>query len=142
MRRPLPPGRERVKVLLLVRLISEVLEIVVCSLVGEKEEQAQEFAVDAARGRHACRQESHQSVLSIGVATITNLVGSGALEDLIRVVGVAQLAMVYPPIAPSAKEIVAQGDVHQQIRLPHAHVEDFEIRAAVALVSTILRGVK
>jgi hypothetical protein len=41
--------------LLLVRLISEGLEIVVGSLVGEEEEQAQEFAVDAARGRHACR---------------------------------------------------------------------------------------
>jgi hypothetical protein len=34
-------------------------------------------------------QESHLSVLSMGVATITNFVGSGALEDLIWVVGVA-----------------------------------------------------
>ena len=33
--------------------------------------------------------------------------------------------------------------VHQQILLlSHAHVEDFEIRAAVALVSTILRLVE
>ena len=66
--------------LLLVQLISEGLEIVVGSLVGEEEEQAQEFAVDAARGRHACWQESHLLVLSIGVAVITDLDGSGALE--------------------------------------------------------------
>ena len=38
--------------LLLVRLISEGLEIVVGSLVDEEEEQAQEFAVDA--GRFTC----------------------------------------------------------------------------------------
>ena len=42
-----------------VRLISKGLETVVGLLVGEEEEQAQEFAMDAARGRHACRQESH-----------------------------------------------------------------------------------
>ena len=39
--------------LLHVRLISEGLEIVVSSRVGEEEEQAQELAVDAVRGRHA-----------------------------------------------------------------------------------------
>ena len=39
--------------------------------------------------------ESHLSVLSIGVAIIKNLEGSGALEDLIRVVWVAELAI--PP---------------------------------------------
>ena len=32
--------------------------------------------------------------------------GSGALEDLIRVVGVAELAVVHPPIATGADEIV------------------------------------
>ena len=74
--------------LLLVRLISEGLEIVVGSLVGEEEEQAQEFAVDAARVRQACRLESHLAGLSIRMAIITNLGGSGALEELIRVVEV------------------------------------------------------
>jgi hypothetical protein len=34
-------------------------------------------------------QESYLSVASKGVAVNTNLVGSGALEDLIRSVGVA-----------------------------------------------------
>jgi hypothetical protein len=48
--------------------------------------------------------------LSIGVEIITNLGGSGVLEDLIRVVGVAQLAMVYPPITPGANEVVTQSD--------------------------------
>jgi hypothetical protein len=39
-----------------------------------------------------------------------------------------------PPISTSADEIVAQGDVHQQIRLlRHADVEDFEICASIAL---------
>ena len=42
-----------VKTELLVRLISEGLEIVVGSRIGEEEEQAQELAVDAVRGRHA-----------------------------------------------------------------------------------------
>ncbi len=45
--------------LLLVLLISEGLEMVVGLLVGEEEEQVQEFSVDAVPGRHACRQESH-----------------------------------------------------------------------------------
>jgi predicted flavoprotein YhiN len=76
--------------LLFVRMISEGLEIVVGSRVGEEEEQAQEFAVDA-----TCMPiRMPMSVLSIGVAIITNLGGSGALEELIRVFGVAQLAMV------------------------------------------------
>jgi hypothetical protein len=44
---------------LLVLLISEGLEMVVGLLVGEEEEQVQEFSVDAVPGRHACRQESH-----------------------------------------------------------------------------------
>jgi hypothetical protein len=50
-----------------------------------------------------------------------------------RVVGVAELAVVDSPILTSDDEIVAQGDVHQQIRrLRHADVENFEIRALVA----------
>ena len=55
------------------------------------------------------------------------------LEDLVRVVGVAELALSLP-ISTSANEIMTQGDVYQQIGLPrHADVADFEIGAAVAL---------
>jgi hypothetical protein len=50
-RRLQPPAQDEdaapVTQLLLVRLISEGLDIVVGSLVGEEEVQAQEFAVDA-----------------------------------------------------------------------------------------------
>jgi hypothetical protein len=42
----------------------EGLEIVVCLLVGEEEEQAQEFAVDTVG--HACRQKRNLSVAAIG----------------------------------------------------------------------------
>ena len=68
------------------------------------------------------------------VAIITDLVGeSGALEDVVRVVGVADLAFSLP-IVTCTFEIVANGDVYQQIGLPrHADVADFEIGAAVAL---------
>jgi hypothetical protein len=49
------------------------------------------------------------------------------------VVGVAELALILPYLT-SADEIVAQGDVHQQIGLlRHADVADFEIGGAVAL---------
>jgi hypothetical protein len=65
-----------------------------CLFVGEEEDQAQELAVDAARGRHARRQESHVPVAAICVTIVAHLVGSGALEDAIRVVaGVAELAL-------------------------------------------------
>ena len=58
---------------------------------------------------------------------------SGALEDVIRVVGDAELALSLPNVT-GADEIVAHGDVHQQIGLlRHADVADFEIGAAVAL---------
>ena len=58
---------------------------------------------------------------------------SGALEDVVRVVGVAELALSLP-IVTCAFEIVAQGDVHQHIGLlRHPDVADFEIGAAVAL---------
>jgi hypothetical protein len=101
--------------------------------VGEEEDQAQELAVDAARGRHARRQESHVSVVAICVTTVADLVGSGVLEEVIRVVGVAELALMLPYLT-SADEIVAKGDGHQQIGLlRHADVSDFEIGAAVAL---------
>jgi hypothetical protein len=61
------------------------------------------------------------------------LSASGALEDVVRVVGVAELALSLP-ISTSANEIKTQGDVYQQLGLPrHADVADFEIGAAVAL---------
>ena len=110
-----------------------VLKIVFCLFVGYEENQAQGLAVDASRGRHARRQKSHMPVAVICVAIIADLVGSGALEDVARVVGVAELALMLPYLT-SADEIVAQVDVHQQIDLlRHADFADFEIGAAVAL---------
>ena len=61
-----------------------------------EEDQAQELAVDAARGRHERRQESHVPVAAICVTIIADLVGRGALEDVVRVVGVAELALMLP----------------------------------------------
>ena len=89
--------------------------------------------MDAARGRHARRQKSHMPVAAICVAIVADLVGSGALEDVVRVVGVAELALSLP-IVTCTFEIVANCDVYQQIGLPRlADVADFEIGAAVAL---------
>jgi hypothetical protein len=82
--------------LLAVRLITKGLKIIFCLCVGYEENQAQELAVDAARGRHASRQKSHMPVAAICVAIIADLVGSGALEDVVRVVGVAELALSPP----------------------------------------------
>ena len=48
-----------------------------------EEDQAQELAVDAARGRHERRQESHVPVAAICVTIIADLVGSGALEHVV-----------------------------------------------------------
>ena len=119
--------------LLAVRLVPKGLKIVICLFVGYEENQTQELAVDASRGRHARRQKSHMPVAAIGVAIIADLVGSGALEDVVQVVGIAELALSLP-ISTSANEIMTQGDVYQQIGLPrHADVADFEIGAAVAL---------
>ena len=113
--------------LLAVRLIPKGLKIVFCLFVGYEENQAQELAVDAARGRHARRQESHMPVAAICVAIVADLIGSGALEDVVRVVGVAELALSLP-IVTCTFEIVANGDVYQQIVLPrHSDVADFEI---------------
>ncbi len=64
--------------------------------VGYEENQTQELAMDASRGRHARRQKSHMPVAAIGVAIIADLVGSGALEDVVRVVGIAELALCLP----------------------------------------------
>jgi hypothetical protein len=115
--------------LLAVRLITKDLKIIFCLFVGYEENQAQELSMDAARGRHARRQKSYKPVAVICVAIIADLVGSGALEDVVRVVGVAELALSLP-IVTCAFEIVANGDVYQQIVLPrHADVADFEIGA-------------
>jgi hypothetical protein len=46
--------------------------------------------VDAARGRHARRQESHMPVATICVTIVADLVCSCVLEDVIRVVGVTE----------------------------------------------------
>ena len=85
--------------LLFVRLISKDLKVVVCLLVGEEEDQAQELAMDASLGRHACRQESHLPIARIAlicVMIVADLVSSGALEDLIWVVRVAELTLSEP----------------------------------------------
>ena len=100
--------------LLAVRLITKGLKIVFC-LLDMKKYQAQELAVDAARGRYARRQKSHLPVAAICVAiatSIADLVG-GALEDVVRVVRVAELALSLP-IVTCTFEIVANGDVYQQ----------------------------
>jgi hypothetical protein len=63
---------------------------------------------------------------------VADLVGSSALEDVIRVVGVAELALILPNVT-GADEFMAHGYVHQPIGLlRHADVADFEIGAAVA----------
>ena len=72
-------------------------------------------------------------VAAICVAIIADLVGSGDLENVVRVVGVAELALSLR-IVTCTFEIVANGDVYQQIGLPrHADVADFEIGVVVAL---------
>ena len=102
--------------LLAVRLVPKGLKIVICLFVGYEENQTQELAVDASRGRHARRQKSHMPVAAIGVAIIADLVGSGALEDVVQVVGIAELALSLP-ISTSTNEIMMQGDLYQQISL-------------------------
>ena len=119
--------------LLAVRLVPKGLKIVICLFVGYEENETQELAVDASRGRHARRQKSHMQVASILVAIIADLVSSCVLEDVVWVVGVAELSLSLP-ISTIANEIMTQGDVYQQIGLPRqAYVTDFEIGAVVAL---------
>ena len=67
-------------------------------------------------------QESHMPVAAICVTVVADLVGSGALEDVIRVVGVAELALILPNVT-GADETMAHGDVHQQIGLSNADAE-------------------
>jgi hypothetical protein len=45
--------------LLFVCLIAKGRKVIVCLLIGEEEDQAQELAMDTARGRHARRQKGH-----------------------------------------------------------------------------------
>ena len=73
--------------LVFVRLITKDPKIIFSLFIGEEEDQSQEIAVDAAQGRHARRQESHVPVAAICVTIVADHVGSGALEDAIRVVG-------------------------------------------------------
>jgi hypothetical protein len=80
----------------------------------------------------------HAGAAAICVTLVADLVGSGALEDAIRVVGVAELALILPYVT-GADETMAQVDVHQQIGLlRHADVADFEIGAAVALTRVVI----
>ena len=81
--------------LLFVCLITKGRKVIVGLLVGGEEEQAQELAVDTSRGRHA-RQKSHLPIALIRVTIVADVVGSGALEDVIRVVRVADLTLSEP----------------------------------------------
>jgi hypothetical protein len=82
--------------LLFVRLIAKGRKVIVCLLVGEEEDQAQELAMDTARGRHARRQKGHLPIALVWVTVVADLVSSGALEDVIRVVRVAELTLSVP----------------------------------------------
>jgi hypothetical protein len=91
--------------------------ISLCLFVGYEENQTQELAVDVSRGRHARLQKSHMPVAEICVVIIADLVGSDVLEDVVRVVGVAELALSLP-IVTCTFEIEAISDVCQLIGLP------------------------
>ena len=62
--------------LLFVRLITKGRNIIVSLFVGWEGDEAQEPAVDTARGGHARRQKSHMPGAAICVAIIADLVGS------------------------------------------------------------------
>ena len=96
--------------LLAVRLVPKGLKIVICLFVGYEENQTQELTVDASRGRHARRQKSHMQVAMISVVIIADLVCRVALEDVVRVVWIAELALSLP-ISTNTNEIMTQGDV-------------------------------
>ena len=49
-----------------VRLIAKGLKVINCLFVGDEDEQAQELTVDASRGSHTRRQESHLPVRLYG----------------------------------------------------------------------------
>jgi hypothetical protein len=92
----LEEDKETVTKLLAVLLIPRGLKIVFCLFVGYEENQYLELTVDAARGRHAHLQKSHMPVAVICVAIIADLVGRVALEDVVQVVRVAELALSLP----------------------------------------------
>ena len=52
--------------------------------------------MDTARGRHARRQKGHLQIALVWVTVVADLVSSGALEDVIRVVRVAELTLIVP----------------------------------------------
>ncbi len=91
-------------------LVPKGLKIVICLFVGYEENQTQELTVDASRGRHARRQKSHMQVAMISVVIIADLVCRVALEDVVRVVWIAELALSLP-ISTNTNEIMTQGDV-------------------------------
>jgi hypothetical protein len=85
--------------------------------------------VNAARGGHTRWQESHLPVLAAIRGTIvTNLVSSGAVKELIRIIGVVKLTVtLILPIVTTANKVVKQGDVHEQIDLlRYSDVEDLK----------------
>ena len=56
--------------------------------------------MDTSRGRHARLQKSLLSIALIWVTIVADLVSSGALEDVIRAVRVAELTLIEPWLAP------------------------------------------
>ena len=60
---------------------------------------------------------------------MTNLVSSGAVKELIRIIGVVKLTVTLLLLmVTTANKVVKQGDVHEQIDLlRYSDVEDFKI---------------
>ena len=120
--------------LVFVRLITtKDRKIIVSLFVGEEEDQAQELAVDAARGRHARRQESHVPVVVICVTIVADLVGSCVLEHAIRVVGVAEAGLDSALLDQRRCNCGAGCRPPANWFAAPADVADFEIGAAFAL---------
>jgi hypothetical protein len=90
------------------------------------------LAMDTARGRQERRQKGHLLIALVWATVVADLVSSCALEDVIRVVRVAELTQIVP--VTGADKRMAYGDVNQQISLlRHADVADFKIGAVAAL---------
>jgi hypothetical protein len=75
-------------------------------------------------------------VAAVCVTVVADLVGSGALEDVIWVVGVAELALILPYVT-RADEIMAHGDVHQQIGATAATVRATAAKSLRACVQPL-----
>ena len=73
--------------LLLVSLVAKSGKVIVGLLVGEEEKQTQGLAMDTSR---------HLSIALIWCTIGADLVGSGALEDAVRVVRVAEPTLSVP----------------------------------------------